>query len=166
MDAGVLDVDIAAEARVEKQIPAGMIVVVVDVDLIFVPIPITAAGNVVSSDHPVGTVKENEAARANVKSAYDIDISDVFVAAVRVRVARANAGAIVVPAGIMRIAGIVPSTVIAVIVPITFVFIAVMFVPALVLAVAVMFFAVMTVVTVALRRGNSQAAGQCQAERR
>src|SRR5690348_8401517 len=165
VNAGVLDVNVAAEARVEEQIPAGVIVVVVDVDFVAVPIPIAAAGSVVSGDDPVGAIEENEAASANVKGANDVDLADVFVASVGIRVARTNASAIIVPSGVMRIVGIVPTAVIAVIVAVTVVIIAVMFVPAFVLAVVVAIIAIVMIVAVALGRGNSQAAGQRQTER-
>lgn len=152
VDTGVLDVDVAAEASVEEQIPAGVIVVVVDVDLIAVPIPVAAAGSVVSGNDPVGAIEEDEAARANVKGADDVDVSYVLVATVRIGMAWADAGAVVVPAGVMGIVRIVPALMIAVIVAIALVIIAVMLIPALVLAVVV------AVVAVALRRSNYQTA--------
>lgn len=53
MHAKVFNVDVAAEAGVEEQIPARMMVVVVDVDLIAVPLPIAAAVDIVRSDDSI-----------------------------------------------------------------------------------------------------------------
>jgi hypothetical protein len=43
VEAGIFDVDVAAQAGVEEQIPAWMVIVVVDIDAVAVPFPISAA---------------------------------------------------------------------------------------------------------------------------
>src|ERR1700746_3636193 len=48
-----LDVNRAAEARIEEHVPAGMVVVVIDVDAVTVPFPVAATRNVVRRDDPI-----------------------------------------------------------------------------------------------------------------
>jgi len=53
-----LDVNGAAEARIEQHGPTRMAVVVIDIDAVAIPFPIAAARNVVGRDNPVGLVVE------------------------------------------------------------------------------------------------------------
>jgi len=95
--AEVFDVDVAAEARIEQQIPAGVMIVVVDINAVAIPIPVTAAGQIVGSHNPVGIVVESDAARAGVKvTGGDVDLY-VLVAAERVRAAGTDAVMLGVP---------------------------------------------------------------------
>ena len=91
MHAEVFDVDVAAEAGVEEQVPARMMVVVVDVDLVAVPLPMAATVEIVGSHDPVRIVIQKEVASAVIKAARDEDFSHVLVAAVRIGAARADA---------------------------------------------------------------------------
>src|SRR5260370_16479078 len=63
-----LDVNGAAEARVEQHVPAGMAVVVIDIDAVAIPFPVAAARNVVGRDDPIGLVVENNVPRARLES--------------------------------------------------------------------------------------------------
>src|SRR2546429_6175134 len=64
--AGILDVDVTSEASVEEQVPARVMIVVVDIDAVVVPFPIAAAIEVDRSDHPVRIVVEHDAAGAGI----------------------------------------------------------------------------------------------------
>jgi hypothetical protein len=64
--AEVFDVDVPAQAGVEEQIPARVMVIVVDVNLIMVPLPIATAVEVVGGHDPIGIIVEGHAARAIV----------------------------------------------------------------------------------------------------
>lgn len=90
--AEVFDVDIAAEAGVEEQIPARVMVVVVNVDLIAVPLPVAAAVEIVRSHNPIRVVVEGYAAGVEVNAARDENLSHVIVAAVGIRVTGLDAG--------------------------------------------------------------------------
>lgn len=141
MHAGILDVDVAAQSGVEEQIPAWVMVVVVDVNLIAVPVPIPAAIQVVRSHDPIGIIVENHAARVEVLAASDEDFLHMLVAAVGIRVTGLDAGVFGVPMLVMRIVGIIPAFVFAVVVAITFV--ALVLFLALVLAIVVAIIAVL-----------------------
>src|SRR5229473_6392906 len=52
MHAGVFHVNVATEPRVEEQVPTGVMVVIVNVDLILIPSPIAAAIDVVGGHNP------------------------------------------------------------------------------------------------------------------
>jgi hypothetical protein len=77
-------VNIAAEARIEKHVPSGMEVVVIDIDAVAIPLPIAAARNVVRRDDPIGLVIENDVSRARIEAADDNDLTDVRITAVLV----------------------------------------------------------------------------------
>jgi hypothetical protein len=115
----VFDVDIAAKARIEKQVPAGVMIVVVDVDAVTIPVPIATPRQVVGSHHPVGIVIEDDATGARVKAARVDDHSHVIVTAKGVRAARADAILIIIPVG-MGIVRIVPAFVLALVMAVAF----------------------------------------------
>ena len=117
MCAEILDVDIAAEAGVEQQVPAGMMVVVVDVDLVMVPLPIAAAVYVVRSHDPVGIVVKGHAARVVINAARDKNFSHVIVAPVRISAAGLDAVMVGIPIPVvLAIAMLEPALVVAVVV--------------------------------------------------
>ena len=91
LQAEILDVDVASESRIEQQIPAGVVIVVVDVYAIAVPFPIAAVIEVVGGNHPVRIVVQHHAPRPVIDSPRDKLRFHVFVAAMRVRPARPNA---------------------------------------------------------------------------
>jgi len=70
-----LDVNGAAEARIEEYVPAGMVVIVIDGDAVAIPFPVAAARDVVGRDDPVGLVVENDVARARIEAADDNDMT-------------------------------------------------------------------------------------------
>lgn len=73
MHAEVFDVDVVAEAGVEEQIPAGVVVVVVYVNLVAVPLLIAAAVEIVGGHDPIRVVVESYPASAKVNAARDED---------------------------------------------------------------------------------------------
>jgi len=85
--AEIFDVGVAAKAGVEEQIPARMMVVVVDVNLIVVPLPIAATVKIVGSHDPVGVVIQKDVASAVIEAARNEDFSHMGVAAMGIRVA-------------------------------------------------------------------------------
>ena len=87
MDSREFDVNVGAEPGVEEQVPAGIMIVGIDEDLIAAPIPIAATRSVVGSDHPVGVVRENKATSANVEPVGDEFRADVIVTAIGIEVA-------------------------------------------------------------------------------
>ena len=136
VDAEIFDVDVAAEAGVEEQIPARVVVVVVDVNTIALPLPIAAAIEVVRSHDPVRIVIEHDAAGAVINAAGDKFCSHVLVPAIRVCATRANAIVIGIPVPmIIAFALLVPSFMLAVVVMIAL--IVAMFIPTFVLTVVV-----------------------------
>src|SRR5713101_5751713 len=117
-----------------------MMVVVVDVDLVAIPLPIAAAVEVVGGDYPVGAIVKDHVARAVVDGARDKYFSDMFVAAARIVATGNDAVVLVVPA--------------AIIVAHFLLFLA------LVLAVVVMIVAVAAVIAILARRCRAQSRGQ------
>ena len=148
MHAEVFDVDVAAKACIEHQIPTRMMIVVVDVDAIAVPLPIAASVEVVRRDHPSRVVIKNYVACAVVNAAGDKNFSHVLVAPIGIGVTGTDAVVIGVPVTVMRIVRIIPAFVFAVVV-IAAVIVAVL-VPTFVLAI------VLTVVAVLTGRRNSE----------
>src|SRR5258707_14368120 len=78
-----------------------MVVVVVDVNLVTIPLPIAAAVEVVGGDYPVGAIVKDHVARAVVDGARDKYFSDMFVAAARIVATGNDAVVLVVPAAII-----------------------------------------------------------------
>jgi hypothetical protein len=115
VDAEILDVDVTAQTGIEEQIPAGMMIVVVNEDPIAVPIPIATVIEVVRSHDPVGIVEQYDAAGARVETAGNEGPADVFVAAVGIGMARADSIVLGIPVG-MRVVGIVPAAMFAIVV--------------------------------------------------
>src|SRR6266571_4561271 len=132
--AKIFDVDVAAQAGVEEQIPAGMVIVVVNVDAIAIPLPIAAVIEIVGRDDPGGIVVKNDTPGAIVNAASDKDFAYVAVPAVRIGAAGADASFVVIPVAVMRIVGIIPALVLAVVVAVVAIFV---LVPVLVLAIVV-----------------------------
>jgi hypothetical protein len=59
-DAGEFDVHRAAESCVEQQIPTRVVVVVLDVNIIAIPIPIAAVRDIIGRDDPVEAIVERD----------------------------------------------------------------------------------------------------------
>src|SRR5689334_3484704 len=91
----------SAKARIEEHVPAGMVVVVIDVDAVTFPFPVTAARNIVWRHHPIGLVVENNVPRTRIEAADNYDVTSVRVTAARIVVAGANALAIVIPIAVV-----------------------------------------------------------------
>lgn len=123
MNPEVLDVHSPSQARVEKQVPAGMVIVIVDVDAILFPFPIAAAVQVVGSNYPIGIVVENDAARPVIDSPRDKNFFDVPVAPVGIGMSGPDTIAIGVPIAVMRIVRIVPTLMFPIVVTIVTVFV-------------------------------------------
>ena len=119
MRAEIFDVDVAPKAGVEEQIPPGVMIVVVDIDLIAVPSPIAAAVEIVRSYDPIGIVVEDHMTRARIEAANDNDLTNARVTAARMVVA--NASSIVIP--IVSVVVLVPAFLPAVVVAIAVVII-------------------------------------------
>jgi hypothetical protein len=133
-----LDVNGAAETRIEEHVPARMVVVVIDVDTVAIPFPAVAARNVVGRDNPIGLVVENDVPRAWVEAADDNDVTNVRVTAVRIVVAGANALAVVIPTVVVTVVMLVPAFVLTVVVAVALVIIVIaVLVPASVSAMVV-----------------------------
>ena len=134
-----LDVNGAAESRIEKHVPARMAVVVIDIDAVAIPFPVAAARNVVGRDDPIGIVVQNDMPRARIEAADNNDVTDIRVTAARIVVA--NAPAIIIPIVIITVVVLVPTFVPAVVVAIAVVIIVIAVlvpasVPAVVMAIA------------------------------
>src|SRR5262249_40859539 len=138
------------QARVEEHIPAGMVIVVVDVDFVPVPSPVAAARDVVIGDDPRRAVVKNDAARVIVNADGDIFAANVRITASWIAMAGFKAGALSVPVPIVRIVGIVPPLVLAVVVPI----VAVVVVPVTVFLLAFVLAVIVAVVVAILREGS------------
>ena len=137
MHAEIFYVDVPSEAGVEKQVPAGMMIVVVDVDAVAVPFPIAAAIEVVRGNHPIRVVIEHDAARPVIDAPGDKLRSHMIVAAVWIGPPRADALVFGIPVGV-RITLIVPSPVVSVVMPVAIIAAIFVFVLAFVLSVVVM----------------------------
>src|SRR5215472_3431684 len=134
-----------------------MVIVVVDINSVSAPIPVAAARSVITRNDPGGAVVKDDAARARLVSANDIDLAHVVIAAERVAMAGPNAVMVVVPPGVMRIMRVVPTSVPTVVVALLVV-IALVLVPAFVLTVVV----ALIIVAVSLRRSKTHAPRQGQ----
>src|SRR5207237_9529331 len=156
MHAEVFDVNVAAQARVEEQIPARVMVVDVDVDLVPVPFPVAAAVDVVGSNDPIGIVVQKEVASAVIKAARYKYFSHVGITPLRIGAAGADAIMVRLPVSVMRIVRIVPPLMFAVVMisAIPAILVA-MLVPAFVLAPVMTLIAVTAVVAILRRRGQS-----------
>src|ERR1700730_14074842 len=76
-------------------------VVVIDVDLVAVPLPIAAAVEVVRSDCPVGAIIENDIASTVIDGARDEDLLNVLVMATGIVPPGFHAIVLMVPAAII-----------------------------------------------------------------
>src|SRR5215472_15459911 len=90
-DSRKFDVHGTSEPGVEEQIPARMVVVVVDVNFVSVPIPVAATWSVIVGYDPRGVVVKDDAAHAGFIGANDIDAAHMVVAAVGIAIAETNA---------------------------------------------------------------------------
>src|ERR1700732_1283073 len=99
--AGEFDVDGAAQPGVEEQVPARVVVVVVDVDLVAVPTPIAAVVEIIGGYHPVGAIVENHVARAVIDGARDEYFPDMLVVAARITAAGEDSIVIILPTAII-----------------------------------------------------------------
>jgi len=157
--AEIFDVDVAPKAGVEEQIPPGVMVVVVDIDLIAVPSPIAAAVEIVRSYDPIGIVIQEDVPSAVVNATRDENLSYVLVAAVGICAARADAIVIGIPfAIVIAVAMLVPALVLAIVVAIAF--IVTVFVPTFMLSVVMPIVTIAAVVAILRRRGQRQNACQ------
>ena len=118
LQAEILDVDVASESRIEQQIPAGVVIVVVDVYAVAVPCPIAAAIEVVGGHHPVRIVVQHHAPRPVIDSPRDKLRFHVFVAAMRVRPARPHAVVFGIPVAVVGVLRVIPALVFSIVVPI------------------------------------------------
>ena len=157
--AGILDVDVASEASVEEQVPARVMIVVVDIDAVALPFPIAAAIEVDRGDHPIRIVVEHDAAGPEIHSPRDEFTSHVFVAAVRIRPPGPDTVVVGIPVR-MRVVRIVPAFVISVVMPIAA--IVSVFVIAFVLPVVVAVVPVTMVIVILIWCGHRQRSGQSQ----
>lgn len=150
--------DVAAQAGIEEQIPAWMMVVVVDVDLVAIPLPIAAAVEIVGSHDPVGAIVENHVAGTVVDRAGDEHFFNVLVVAPRVVPVGDDAVMLVIPVAII-LAGFLlfPAFVLAVVMAVVIAF--VLF-PAFVLSIVVMLVAVAMLVAILGGGGQCHGAGQ------
>src|SRR6266446_2745828 len=99
--AGEFDVDVAAQSGVEEQIPARMMVVVVDIDLIAIPLPVAATVEVVRGNYPVRAIVKDDIARAVVDRARDEDLLHMLVMAMRIVAAGRDAIVLIVPTAVI-----------------------------------------------------------------
>ena len=135
-----------------------MMVVVVDVDLVAVPLPVAATIEIIRSDNPVGTVVEDDIARAVIDRARDEDLPDVLIVAARVLSPRDNAVVLMVPVAIVgAVLVFFPAPMLTVIVAIVA---AVVLASPVVLSIVVMFIAIAVVVAILGRRGQGESSGQ------
>src|SRR5262249_25083903 len=110
-DSPEFDVHGTSESRVEEQIPTRMIVIVVDVNFVATPIPVTATRNVIIGYDPCGVVVKDDTTHAGFIGANDIDPAHVVIATIGIAIAETNAVLVivVVPPVVMGIMGIVPT---------------------------------------------------------
>src|SRR5207302_8459626 len=149
VQAEIFDVDVASESGIEEQIPAGVVIVVVDVYAIAVPFPIAAAIEVVGGYYPVRIVVKDHATRAVVDPPRDEHLLDALIMTVRISAPWPDAVVLGIPAS-MGVVRIVPALVLAVVVPVV-VAANFTFLLTFVLAVVVPVIAVTVVVAVPLR---------------
>src|SRR5258708_23763323 len=111
-----------------------MMVVVVDIDLIAIPLPVAATVEVVRGNYPVGAVVEDDIAGAVIDGARDENFPNVLVVTTGIVAARNDAVVLIVPAAIIG-AGFLffPSFVLSVVMT----FAVVVFVPTFVLSIVV-----------------------------
>src|SRR5690242_10358843 len=150
--------DRAPQAGVEKQVPAGMMVVVVNVNLVAIPLPVAAAAGIVRGHHPIGIVVQKDVPSAGIKAARDVDFPHVFVAAARIGTAGADAIMIGIPIAIVVTVVLVPTLMLAIVAAIVVITVAV-FVPFM-LTIVMTFVAVAAVVAILRRRGEREGASQ------
>jgi hypothetical protein len=143
--AEIFYVHVATQSGIEEQVPAGVMIVVVDVDAVAVPFPIAAAIEVVIGNYPIGVVVEDHAASPIIDAAGDKHFSYVLVAAVWIGAPRLDAVVFGIPIGV-RVVRIVPALVFAVVVPVAFVTNLVLFL-SFVLPVVVAVFPIATVLS-------------------
>src|SRR5882762_8533593 len=119
-----------------------MMVVVVDIDLIAIPLPVAATVEVVRGNYPVGAVVEDDIAGAVIDGARDENFPNVLVVTTGIVAARNDAVVLIVPAAIIG-AGVV-------------------FVPAFVLAIVVVLVTVVIAMIIAVlgRSGQGKSASQ------
>src|SRR6266446_8717470 len=157
MHAEILDVDVAAQASVEEQVPPGVMIVVVDIHAIAFPFPIAAAIQVIGGNHPIRIVVEHHATRTEIHPPRNKICSHVLVSAIRIGAPRPDAVVLGIPVR-MGVALIVPAPVISVVMPVAA--IVAMFVVAWVLVLIVLLATITVVVALLPRCGDSQ--GSCQ----
>src|SRR6267143_2478029 len=97
VDAEIFHVHIPPQAGVEEQVPAGVMIIVVDIHAVAVPFPIAAAIQVVGSYHPIRIVVQHDAPRAVIDPPGNNYNSYVLVTAVGIRAPWADAVVVVVP---------------------------------------------------------------------
>ena len=140
MDAEILDVHVASQAGVEQQVPAGVMIVVVNIHAIAIPFPIAAALQVVRRNNPVRIVVEHDATCPEIHPPSDEITSHMLVAAVGIRTSGPDTIAVGVPVR-MWVVRIVPTFVFPVVVAIAviaLVFILAFMLPVIVFIVSVL----------------------------
>src|SRR5438105_1522650 len=139
LQAEIFDVDVAPEPSIEQQVPARVMIVVVDIHAVAVPCPIAAAVQVVVGDHPIRIVIEHHAACPVIDAPGNEYFSHVFVASSRIGAAWLEAVVVGIPIGV-GVVWIVPALVFAIVVPVVvtiFVLVAAFMLPIVVAVVAI-----------------------------
>src|SRR5438445_10041185 len=134
-----------------------MMVVVVDVDLVVVPLPVAATVEVVIGNYPARAIVEDHIARAVIDGARDEDLLNMFVVTVRIVAAGGDAVVLIVPAAIIGASFLLfPTFVLAVVMT----FAVVVFVPTFVLAIVMVLVTVViaTVIAILGRSGQGESA--------
>src|SRR5216683_2853242 len=128
-----------------------MMVVVVDVDLVAVPLPVAAAVEIVRRDDPIRAVVKNHIPRAVIDRARDKYFPDVLVVAAGIVFAGNDAVVLLIPAAIVVARFLLfPAFVLTVVMPVVAFVLFLALVPAI----------VVMVVAVLRRNGQGQGAGQ------
>ena len=148
MQAEIFHVHVAPQARVEEQVPAGVMIVVVDVYAIAVPFPIATTIEVVGGYHPVRIVVQHHAPRPVIDPPCHKLRSHVIVAAIRIRPARSNAIVVGIPVAVVDVVRVIPALVFPIVVAIIAILV---FLLTFVLAIVMPVIAVAAVVAIPLR---------------
>jgi hypothetical protein len=118
MGAEKLNVDEAAQPRVEQQIPARMLIVVVNEYAVLSPAPVAAMRDIVRSYHPSGVIFQHDEPAVQINREGYIVVPDRDVTAMRVAAPFFNPLVVVIPVTmIVPIATVIPiATLISVVV--------------------------------------------------
>jgi hypothetical protein len=135
-----------------------MMVVVVDIDLIAIPLPVAATVEVVRGNYPVGAVVEDDIAGAVIDGARDENFPNVLVVTTGIVAARNDAVVLIVPAAIIGAGFLLfPAFVLAVVMTVAVVAV---LVPSFVLAIVVVLVTAVIAMVIAVlgRSGQGESA--------